>query len=276
MPPSPEALRAWVSAKVFELEGLADEVLIDMVCRRVALGGSAEVLDPRLLESDLSVLMDVRAGEFAEALCAFIGLPRALPPADGGGKFESLASLGGSGDESSSAAGELRREGSFYDGSVSNLEDDRSADEAEKDGGLGAAAAAEEEEEEDEDERQLAVLERWDALELEAMRGMDLEGATLPLSVKPCATTSGMSLLGSAHCAAVAEVEASPAGKVAPLSTAAADGMCAEDQAQLLEWLASAARKLYGDGGLPDPPTAIESSPSVHTSTPPSPHLPVH
>src|SRR6056297_1234978 len=79
--PSAEEVRAFVSQKVTAMEGFADQVLIDMVCRRVAADGSAAVdrgrgFDPRLLESDLRLLMNGRATELAAALSDFVSAAR--------------------------------------------------------------------------------------------------------------------------------------------------------------------------------------------------------
>ena len=49
-------LHAWVSERVMQLEGFHDQVMIDMVCRRVL---SAE-LDRADLEAHLRILMDSR------------------------------------------------------------------------------------------------------------------------------------------------------------------------------------------------------------------------
>jgi len=64
-------VREWVRRKVTAMEGFADQVLIDMVCRRVA--GQQAGFDRALLEADLRLLMDERAADFALALSDFIG-----------------------------------------------------------------------------------------------------------------------------------------------------------------------------------------------------------
>lgn len=61
-------LRSWVAAKVTELEGFEDEVVIDSVCRRLA-----DVdLNREAFEKYLGILMDERAGAFSSQLWSYL------------------------------------------------------------------------------------------------------------------------------------------------------------------------------------------------------------
>ena len=69
-----EKTRDWVVDRVTELEGLKDDLLIDMVMRRVEDAGSKEQF-----EESISVLMGERARSFTTAMCAFLIDGKNLP-----------------------------------------------------------------------------------------------------------------------------------------------------------------------------------------------------
>ena len=88
------ATHDFVVARVTQIEGFRDDVLIDMVMRRMY-----DAPDKSSFEASISVLMGERAGGFTAALCAFLGVdnaasttaaptfppkPPALPSASGG------------------------------------------------------------------------------------------------------------------------------------------------------------------------------------------------
>ena len=69
-------LRSWVRAKVTELEGFEDQVVIDSVCRRLE-----EVqLDRAAFESHLHILMEGRAVPFSAQLWRFLDGPTGATP----------------------------------------------------------------------------------------------------------------------------------------------------------------------------------------------------
>eukprot|EP00900_Chrysochromulina_parva_P015559 jgi/Chrpa1/24003/Chrysochromulina_OHIO_Genome00026583-RA len=68
--PSTDLLRAWVADRVTELEGLRDDVLIDMVMRRIEEDSD---WDRQSFEASVSILMGERAQGFTAALWTFLG-----------------------------------------------------------------------------------------------------------------------------------------------------------------------------------------------------------
>ena len=69
-------LRSWVRAKVTELEGFEDQVVIDSVCRRLE-----EVhLDRPAFESYLHILMEGRAAPFSAQLWRYLDGPTGAGP----------------------------------------------------------------------------------------------------------------------------------------------------------------------------------------------------
>lgn len=322
---SPEEIRAWVSRTVTAMEGFADDILIDMVCRRVAslsAGGSGGGLDRLQLEQDLRVLMDARAGDFATALCEFMSAASAAePPArlgEEGGEEGRAGGCASTGDESASAQPEsggrvLRAEergGSIYDGSGEDgsfedgEEDEEGYWEEEEDeeaveerlrgevdqvGGVGGEEGGEEGA--DKDERvevgrggAVAQAVRYAAAGAgssilpsceevaDAMGSFGLEGATTPLSIKPCATTSGLSIFGSAVCAPISDFEA-PAAPPPPLPLADPT-VSEEDRIQLQECAAPEARPrsfLGPADGRPRPGPYSPRPAQAHPRPPPLP-----
>ena len=68
--PSTDLLRAWVADRVTELEGLRDDVLIDMVMRRIEEDSD---WDRQSFEASVSILMGERAQGFTAALWTYLG-----------------------------------------------------------------------------------------------------------------------------------------------------------------------------------------------------------
>ena len=68
--PSSTQLRAWVADRVTELEGLRDDVLIDMIMRRIEEDSD---WDRPSFEASVSILMGERAQGFTSALWTFLG-----------------------------------------------------------------------------------------------------------------------------------------------------------------------------------------------------------
>ena len=64
-------LRSWVRAKVTELEGFEDQVVIDSVCRRL----DDVQLDRAAFESHLHILMEGRAAPFSAQLWRYLDGP---------------------------------------------------------------------------------------------------------------------------------------------------------------------------------------------------------
>ena len=89
------ARRHWVTSKVFEAEGFEDEVVISMVCRRIA----EPQLDRHTLASHVRILMEERADAFLAALWEFLGeiptgdSPPPPPPPDAAAPPGSLAAF---------------------------------------------------------------------------------------------------------------------------------------------------------------------------------------
>ena len=69
-------LRSWVRAKVTELEGFEDQVVIDSVCRRL----EDVHLDRTAFESHLHILMEGRAGPFSAQLWRYLDGPTGAGP----------------------------------------------------------------------------------------------------------------------------------------------------------------------------------------------------
>ena len=69
-------LRSWVRAKVTELEGFEDQVVIDSVCRRL----DDVQLDRAAFESHLHILMEGRAAPFSAQLWRYLDGPNGTGP----------------------------------------------------------------------------------------------------------------------------------------------------------------------------------------------------
>ena len=69
-------LRSWVRAKVTELEGFEDQVVIDSVCRRL----DDVQLDRAAFESHLHILMEGRAAPFSAQLWRYLDGPTGAGP----------------------------------------------------------------------------------------------------------------------------------------------------------------------------------------------------
>ena len=69
-------LRSWVRAKVTELEGFEDQVVIDSVCRRL----DDVQLDRAAFESHLHILMEGRAAPFSAQLWRYLDGPTGTGP----------------------------------------------------------------------------------------------------------------------------------------------------------------------------------------------------
>ena len=225
----------WVGQKVTAMEGFADQVLIDMVCRRIDSNSEFEAdggYDARLLESDLRVLMDGRATEFAAALSTFIA-PEGVAPCgascEARGTSDVCVGISRLRDPAVSPATCVTSTG----GGVARGWDRQACGEgvSSRAQGVGLRDAA----------GDAAAVANWatppgaGASGATAGLGLQsLEPATLPLSVRPCANTCATSILGSAVCANVFHFDSSAAPP--PSSSAQPSAaISAEDARQLHE-----------------------------------------
>ena len=118
------ARRHWVTSKVFEAEGFEDEVVISMVCRRIA----EPQLDRHTLASHVRILMEERADAFLAALWEFLGeIPTGdsppPPPPDAAAPPGSLAAFA-SGEPLSDESYSSREYGSVDGGDEHDSGDD--------------------------------------------------------------------------------------------------------------------------------------------------------